>query len=52
MKVLYNKNDKTEMNALMEFERCAKWKKMDYLLGATLPTELFMLTTNSFQNHT
>ena len=40
------------MKALMEFEPVHNGKRMEFLLAATLPTELSMLTTNSFHNHT
>ena len=48
------KNDEKEMKALMRFEPAHNGKRMDFLLAATLslPTELSMLTTNTFQNHT
>ena len=54
MKILYNKNDekKKKMKALLEFEPVHKGKKNDFLLAATLPSELLLLTTNNFQNHT
>ena len=40
------------MKALMEFEPAPNGNIMDFMLAATLSTELSMLTTNSFQNHT
>ena len=40
------------MKALMRFEPAHNGTRMDILLVATLPPELSMLTTNSFQNHT
>ena len=39
------------MKALMGFEPAHNDKRMKFLLAATLPTELSMLT-NNFQNHT
>ena len=48
MKILYNKNGE-KMKAVIGFEPAHTGK---LLLAATLPTELFMLATNSFQNHT
>ena len=52
MKILYNKNDEKEMKALMGFEPAHNGKRMDLLLAATLPTELSILITITFQNHT
>ena len=53
MKIEYNKNDeKKVMKALMGIEPAHNGNRMDLLLVATLPTELYILTTNSFQNHT
>ena len=52
MKILYNKNDKKEMNTLMGFKPSHNGKRMDFLLATTLPTELSMLTAIIFQNHT
>ena len=50
MKNLYNKNDEKEMKALMGFKPVQNGK-MELLLAPTLPTELSIMTTNSFQNH-
>ena len=50
--ILYNKNDSKEMKVLMIFEPAHNGKIFDFLLAATLPTELSILTTNDFQNHT
>ena len=52
MKIVYNKNDEKEIKALMGLEPGHNGKRMDLLLVATLPTELPILTTNTFQNHT
>ena len=52
MKILYNKNDEKEIIASMGFEPGHTGKRMDLLLAATLLTDLSILTTNSFQNHT
>ena len=51
MKILYNKKTKKILKhqgirALRIMER------KDLLLTVTLPTELFLLKTNSFQDHT
>ena len=40
------------MNAVVGFEPAYNGKKMNFLLTATLPTELSIRTTNSFQNIT
>ena len=45
MKILYNKND--EIEALMGFEPMHNVKIIHFLLVMTLPTELFILITNS-----
>ena len=52
MKILYNKNDEKEMKTLMGFKPAHNGKRMDFLLAATLPTELSMLIANIFQNYT
>ena len=54
MKILYNQNDEKKMKAFMRFEPAHNGKRIDYLLAGTLslPTELSMLTSNTFQNHT
>ena len=52
MNILYYKNDEKEIKAVMEFEPAYNRKRMDFLLAATLLTELSVMTTNSFQNHT
>ena len=52
MKILYNKNDEKDLKPLMVFEPAINGKRMDFLLAATLPNELSMLTTKSFRNHT
>ena len=53
MKILYNnKNEEKEMKVLMRFETVHNGKRMNLLLVLTLPTELSILTTNSFQSHT
>ena len=44
MNLYYNKNDEKEMKALIGFEPAHNGKRMDFLLAATLPTELYMLT--------
>ena len=50
---IYNKIDVNKMEALVRFDPCAQWKKrMDFLLAATLPTELSIQTTSSFPNYT
>ena len=51
MKILYNKNDEKEMKALMGFQPMINGKRMDFLMATTLPTELSILTTDSFQKH-
>ena len=51
MKILYNKNEEKEMKALIGFGPAHNDKRMKFLLVATLPTELSLLTIN-FQNHT
>ena len=52
MKISYNKNDEKEMKALKGFKPSHNGKRKDLLPVATLPTELSVLTTNSFENHT
>ena len=52
MKTLHIKNDEKEMKALMGFEPAHNGKRMDELMVAIVPTELFILTINSFQNNT
>ena len=49
MNTLHIKNDE---KALMGFEPAHNGKRMDELMVAIVPTELFMLTINKFQNHT
>ena len=44
MKIYYYKNDEKEMKALIGFEPAYNGKRMDFLLAATLPNELSMLT--------
>ena len=51
MKLLYNKNDRKEMKAFMVFEPVHNGKRVDFQV-ATLSSELSMLYTSSFQNHT
>ena len=51
MKILYNKNEEKEMKVLMRFETVHYGKRINLLLVLTLPTELSILTANSFQNH-
>ena len=48
MKIVYNKNDEKEIKSLMGFEFAHKGKRIDFLLAATLSTELSKLTTTSF----
>ena len=48
MKTFYNENDEKEVKALMGFQVAHIGKRMDFLLAATLPTELYKLTTNIF----
>ena len=52
MKILYNKIDVKNMKASMGFKPAHNGKRMDFLLAATPLTELSMLTTNIFKNHT
>ena len=52
MNILTMKMTKKEMKALMGFKPAHNGKIMNFLLSATLPTELYKLTTNDFQNHT
>ena len=52
MKIVYNKNDEKQMKALVGYKPAHNGNRMDLLLVATLFTELSILTTNSFQNHT
>ena len=40
MKIVYNKNDEKEIKSLMGFEFAQKGKRIDFLLAATLSTEL------------
>ena len=42
----------TKKKALMRIKPAHNGKRMDVLLAATLPTELYKLTPNGFQNHT
>ena len=48
MKILCNENDEKEMKALLGIEPAHNGKRMAFL-AATLPTELYKLTTNSYQ---
>ena len=50
MKILYNKIDKKEINALVGFEPAHDAKRMDFLMVASLSIELFMLVKNCFLN--
>ena len=51
MKIIYNKKDKKEsIDGIRTL--CIMEKELDLLLAATVTTELSILTTNSFQNHT
>ena len=49
MKILYNTNDEKEMKTLMRFKLAHNGNRMEILLAVTLPTELSILTTKTFQ---
>ena len=49
MKIVYNTNYEIEMKELMGFEPVHNGKINDVLLVVILPTELYRVTTYSFQ---
>ena len=50
MKILYNKIDEKEINALVGFEPAHDAKRMDFLMVASLSIKVFMLVKNCFLN--